>query len=61
MFTEMHHADRTYRAMDLAEKIADRRRHALVARTRISRRARLTRRLFAVVVTTGSPQVEGRA
>ena len=61
MFREMPLADQSYREMDLAEKIAERRRHALVATTRLSRRARLTRKLFAVVVATGSPQAEGRA
>jgi hypothetical protein len=61
MFREMHYADRNFRAMDLAEKIAERRRQSLAATRKSSRRARLTRMLSAVAVTTGSPQPEGRA
>jgi hypothetical protein len=61
MFREMHHVDRNFRAMDLAEKLAERRRQSLAAASKPSRRARLARMLFAVAVTTGSPQAEGRA
>jgi len=61
MFREMHYADRNTRAMDLAEKMAERRRQSLAATSEPSHRARLTRMLFAVAVTTGSPQAEGRA
>jgi hypothetical protein len=61
MFREMHHADRNFRAMDLAEKVAQRRRQSLTATSKPSRRARLARMLFAVAVTTGSAQAEGRA
>ena len=31
MFKEMHHMDRSFRAMDLAEKMAERRGHSLAA------------------------------
>jgi hypothetical protein len=61
MFREMHHADRGFRAMDLAEKIGERRRQSLAAASKPVGRARLTRMLFAVAVATGSTQVEGRA
>ena len=61
MFNEMQYADRNFRAMDLAEKMAERRRQSLAATSKPSRRARLTRMLFAVAVATGSQQAEGRA
>jgi len=61
MFKEMQYADRNFRAMDLAEKMAERRRQSLAATSKPSRRARLTRMLFAVAVVTGSQQAEGRA
>jgi hypothetical protein len=61
MFKEMHHADHIVRAMDLAEKMAERRRQSLATTGKSSLRARLTRMLFAVGVSTGSPQTEGRA
>jgi hypothetical protein len=61
MFREMHHADRNFRAMDIAEKMAERRRQSLATTGKSSLRARLTRMLFAVAVSTGSPQAEGRA
>ena len=61
MFREMHHADRNSRAMDLAEKMVERRRQSLTASSRPPRRATLTRMLLAVAATTGSTQVEGRA
>ena len=61
MFREMHQMDRSFRAMDLAEKMAERRRQSLAATSKSSRRARLTRMLFAPAVVTGSSQAEGRA
>ena len=61
MFKEMHYADRNFRAMDLADKMAERRRQSLAATSKPSRRARLTRMLFAVAVAIGSQQAEGRA
>jgi len=35
MFREMHYMDRSSKALDLAEKMADRRRQALVAAARL--------------------------
>ena len=61
MFMEMHHADRNFRAMDLAAKLAERRSQSLAATSKLPRRSRLARMLLAVAVTTGSPQAEGRA
>jgi hypothetical protein len=61
MFREMQYADRTFGAMDFADKMAERRRHSLAATSNPARRARLTRMLFAVAEATGSPQSGGRA
>ena len=58
MFREMHHMDRTAREMDLAEKVAERRRQSLAAASKPSRKARMARMLFAL---GGSLQAEGRA
>jgi hypothetical protein len=58
MFREMHHMDHNTRAMDLAEKMAERRRQSLAAASRPSRVGRMARMLFALAVTTGSPQAE---
>jgi hypothetical protein len=58
MFREMHYMDRTSREMDLAEKMAERRRQSLAAGSKPSRRARMARMLFAL---GGSLQAEGRA
>jgi hypothetical protein len=44
MFMELqYHADREFRRMDLAEKMAERRRQSLVARRRSSPTARIAR------------------
>ncbi len=61
MFREMHHANRSFRAMDLAEKIAERRRQSLAATSKPGGRARLTQVLVAIAAATGSTQAEGRA
>jgi hypothetical protein len=61
MFREMHHADRNFRAMDFSDKMTQRRRHSLSATCKPSNWAWLSRMLFTVTGTTGSPQVEGRA
>jgi hypothetical protein len=61
MFKEMHYMDRNSRAMDLAEKMAERRNQALAATSKPSRRNRLTRMLFALAVATEPSQAEGRA
>jgi hypothetical protein len=61
MFREMLYADRNFGAMDLAEKMTERRRQSLATTSNPSRRARLTQMLFAVAEVTGSPQAEGRA
>src|SRR5215204_6364247 len=45
MFREMHHMDRTSRAMDLVEKMADRRRQSLAATSRPPLKARMARML----------------
>ena len=60
MFKEMHYMDRSFRAMDLAEKMAERRRQSLAAASKPPRRATLMRMLLAAAATTGSAQVEGR-
>ena len=61
MIGEMHHMDRSMRAMDLAGKMAERRRQSLSATSKPSRRARMVRMLFAFAVAAESPQAEGRA
>jgi hypothetical protein len=58
MFREMHYMDRTTREMDLAEKMAERRRQSLAAASKPSRKARMARILFALA---GSSPAEGRA
>jgi hypothetical protein len=58
MFREMHYMDGTSREMDLAEKMAERRRQSLAAASKPSRKARMARMLFAL---GGSLQAEGRA
>jgi hypothetical protein len=57
MFREMHYMDRTSREMDLAEKMAERRRQSLAA-SKPSRKARMARMLIALA---GSSPAEGRA
>ena len=52
MFREMHYMDRNLRALDLAEKMAERRRQSLVATSKPSRGSRMTRMLFALAGTT---------
>ena len=61
MFREMHYMDRNMRAMDLAEKMAQRRRQSLSAASRDSRKTPMVRRLFPFAVAAGSQQAEGRA
>jgi hypothetical protein len=61
MFGEMHYMDRSMRAMDLAEKMAERRRQSLASASKPSRGTRMARRLFAFAATAGSRQAEGRA
>jgi hypothetical protein len=61
MFREMHYMDRSMREMDLAEKMAERRRQSLATTGKSSRRARMAWRLFAFAATAGSRQAEGRA
>jgi hypothetical protein len=58
MFREMHYTDRSFTTMELAEKMADRRRRSPVATSKPSVRARM---LSALAVATGSTQTEGRA
>ena len=58
MFREMHFMDRTSREMDLAEKMAERRRQSLAAASKPSRWPRMARMFFAL---SGSLQAEGRA
>jgi hypothetical protein len=48
MFREMHHADRNFRAMDLAAKIAERSRQSLAATNKSSRRATLNTSGFSM-------------
>jgi hypothetical protein len=61
MFREVHYIDHGLRAMDLAEKMAERRRQSLAATSKPSPRARMARMLFALAVVTESSQAEGRA
>jgi hypothetical protein len=61
MFREMHHMDHGSRAMDLAEKMAERRRQSLGATSKPFPRARMSRMLFALAVATESSQAEGHA
>jgi hypothetical protein len=61
MFSEMQYMDRNLRAMDLAEKMAERRRQALAATSKPSLRARMARIFSALPAATESPQAEGRA
>jgi hypothetical protein len=61
MFREMHYMDRNMRAMDLAEKMAERRRQSLHVASRASRKTPMVRRLFAFAGAAGSQQAEGRA
>ena len=61
MFSEMQYMDRNLRAMDLAEKIAERRRQALAATSKPSLRATMARIFSALPAATESPQAEGRA
>ena len=61
MFREMHNMDRNLRAMDLAEKVAERRNQSLAATPKSSLKARMARMLFAFAAATESPQAEGRA
>jgi hypothetical protein len=60
MFREMHHMDRNLRAMDLAERMAERRRQSLDATRKPSLKGRLAW-IFALATATESSQVEGRA
>jgi hypothetical protein len=61
MIREMHYTDRSFRAMDLAEKMAERRRQSIVAASKTSRVGRMARMLFAPPVVNGNAQAEGRA
>jgi hypothetical protein len=61
MFREMHYMDRSFRAMDLAEKMAERSRRSLAATSKPSRVGRMARMLSALAVATGNTQAEGRA
>ena len=60
MFREMHYMDRSLRATDLAEKMAERRVQSLVVAGKPSRLGRLAR-MFFPLAATGSSQIEGRA
>ena len=60
MFREMHYMDRSMREMDLAEKMAERRRQSLATASKRSRGTRMARRLFAFAAPAGSRQAEGR-
>ena len=59
MFREMHNMDRNLRAMDLAEKMAERRNQSLAATRKPSPKVRMARMLFAFAMATESPQAEG--
>jgi hypothetical protein len=61
MFREMQYMGHNLRAMDLAEKMDERRNQLLSTTRRPSPAARMARRLFAPAVTTESSPVEGRA
>ena len=57
MFREMHYMARRSRALDLAERMAERRTQSLAASSKPSRRARMARMLLALA---GSLQIQGR-
>jgi hypothetical protein len=61
MFREMHYTNRSFRTMELAEKMNERRAQSLAAASKPSRVGRMARILFALAAATGSPQAEGRA
>ena len=61
MFREMQYVDRDLRALDLAEKMAERRRQALAATSKPSLGARMAQMLFAPTVAAERRQAEGRA
>ena len=61
MIRDMQYMDHSSRAMDLAEKMAERRNHLLSTTRRPSPVARMARRLFAPAITTQRPPAEGRA
>ena len=61
MFMEMRYMDRSMRAMDLAEEMAERRRQSLATASKLSRGTRMARMLFALAATAGGRQAEGRA
>jgi hypothetical protein len=58
MFKEMQYVDHSLRAVDLAEKMAERRNQLLSTPRRPSPVVRMVRMLFAPAVTTESYQVE---
>ena len=60
MFREMHHMGCNSRAMDLAEKMAERRRQSLAATSRPSLKARMARMLSALTVVAECSPAEGR-
>ncbi|MBA2713915.1 MAG: hypothetical protein H0U55_10250 [Rubrobacteraceae bacterium] len=61
MFREMQHMDHSLRAMDLAEKMAERRNQALAATRKPSLMARLARMLISPAMSSESSPAEGRA
>jgi hypothetical protein len=61
MFKEMHYMDRSFRAMDLAEKMAERRAQSLAGTRKPSFIVRMARTLFAPAMTAGGFQAESRA
>jgi len=61
MFREVQHMDSSFRAMDLAEKMAKRRNQALAATRKPSPIARIARMLFAPAMTAEGSPAEGRA
>jgi hypothetical protein len=61
MFKEVHYMDHNFRAMELAEKLAERRRQSLAASSAPSGRYRMARSIFALAVPAGGRQAEGRA
>ena len=61
MFREMHYMDYNSKAMDLAEKMAERRRQSMAATSKPSLKARLARMLVALAIASEGSQAEGRS
>ena len=59
MFSETHYMDHNLRAMDFADKMAERRRQSLAASSTPSGNSRMARMLFALALSAGGRRAEG--